>query len=203
MKFKTILDNIQNEGRSAIHRIEADTKRQIEEINRTTEESAEKQRSRILADGRARLSRETALIEQQAAVKSLQIHADARQKLIDSVLAETRQAFSDIRSRADYPRILFNLVEEVISSLSPSLINGQRIILHFDDCDQETIRDLMESHQFDVETRFDLKTDGGCFGETSDGKVTSNNTLDSRFQRASALLQQKLSLYFEEKVSSV
>ena len=101
MKFKSILDNIQNEGQLAINQIEADTKRQIDTINRAAEENAEKQRSRILTDGRARLNRETAIIEQQAAVKSLRIHADARQKLIDTALEESRQLFPAIRTRSD------------------------------------------------------------------------------------------------------
>jgi len=203
MKFKTILDNIQNEGQIAIQRIEADTKREIDEINRSAEGNAEKQRSRILADGRARLSRETAIIEQQAAVKSLQVHADARQKLIDAVLTETRKSFSSIRSRSDYPSILVKLIDEAIKSLSPSLLEGQRIIMHFDERDHLTIEKIMREQLSDLETRFDLKTDGGCYGETSDGKVSTYNTIESRFQRAVALLQQKLSLYFEDKVSSL
>ena len=202
MKFKSILDNIQNEGQLAINQIEADTKRQIDTINRAAEENAEKQRSRILTDGRARLNRETAIIEQQAAVKSLRIHADARQKLIDTALEESRQLFPAIRTRSDYSIILLKLIKEVIKSLTPSLLEGQRIIMYFDERDHSIVEKIMKEQHFDVETRFEITTAGGCTGETGDGKVSSQNTIESRFLRAGALLQKKLSLYFEDKVTS-
>ncbi len=202
MDFQAILDGINAEGQQEIKRIEADAKKQAEEIRQTAEKNAEKQRKRIVSDGKARLNRESALIQQQAAVQSLKIHADARQKLIEAVLENTKEAFPDIRKRKEYPSILSQMVDEVIQSISPSLLEGQRIILHFDKRDKTIAEKIIKEKKYDVDTKFDLQSAGGCTGETDDEMVTTLDTIESRFTRANDILQQNLSIFFEEKISS-
>ena len=202
MDLQAILDGIRAQGQQEIKRIEADAKKQVEEINQSAKINAEKQRKRIIADGRGRLNRETALIQQQAAVQSLKIHADARQKLIEVVLENTKKAFPAIRKRKDYPSILSKLVNEVIQSITPSLLEGQRIILHFDKRDKTTTEKIIKDKKYDVNTKYDLESAGGCTGETDDEMVTTLDTIESRFTRANDVLQQNLSIFFEEKISS-
>jgi vacuolar-type H+-ATPase subunit E/Vma4 len=201
MDFQAILDGIQAEGLQEIKRINADAKKQIEEINESAEKNAEKQRRRIIADGRARLNREVALIQQQAAVQSLKIHADARQKLIEEVLDNTKKTFPSIRKRKDYPTFLSQMVEEVIHSITPSLLEDQRITLHFDKRDKKIAEDIIKKQKYDVDVAYDLESAGGCTGETEDELVTTLDTIESRFDRADDILKQRLSVFFEEKIS--
>jgi vacuolar-type H+-ATPase subunit E/Vma4 len=202
MDFQAILDGIKAEGQQEIERIQADAKKQAGEINQTAKQNAEKQRKRILADGRTRLNRETALIQQQAAVQSLKIHADSRQHLIEATLENTKKAFPAIRKRKDYPAILSRMVNEVIQSVTPSLLEGQRIIIHFDKRDKTVAEKIIKENKYHIDTKFDLESAGGCTGETDDELVTTLDTIESRFSRANDVLQQNLSVFFEEKISS-
>lgn len=199
MDFLAILDGIKTEGQLQIQKINDEAENRIAEINRNAENTAGIQRKRILSDGRARLNRECALIDQQASVQCLKIHADARQSLIDIVLNHTQVSFQHIRERKDYTDILSSLIEEVIDSLLPSLLKNQTIILHFDNRDEMVIKKIIKNQKHSVELQFDIKTNGGCIGETGDGLVKVLNTIESRFERANSLIQQKLSVFFEEK----
>lgn len=202
MKLQAILDGIQAQGLLEIDRIQKEAQRQIDEINQAAEKNAGQQRLRILADGRARLNREIALINQQAAVRALQIHADARQKLIQEVLDAVRENLPSIRKRKDYKDILSRMIEDVMDSLSPSLLEGQSIILHFDPRDRDLVQALLQKRGQQTDILFDEESSGGCVGETSDALVITRNTIESRFERAHQILQQSLSVFFEEKVSS-
>jgi len=202
MDFTAILDGIEAEGKQQIQKIENETSRILNDINRTAESLAGERRERILFDGRTRLNRERTLIEQQAAVHALKVHADARQKLIETALKNVQQSFESIRSRKDYEIFLSNTVDEVISSLTPSLIENQGIVLHFDPRDTRTVEKIMTHSNTPITIRFDIKTSGGCTGESDDGHVVTLNTIESRFAHAGQMIQQELSIFFEDKISS-
>jgi len=202
MEFQAILDGIEAEGQLQIGRIEEDAKRQIAQINQSAEKDGDKQKKRILSDGRARFNRECALIDQQASVQCLQIHADARQSLIEAVLKDTRDAFPALRERKDYPDFFSRMVDETIETLTPSLLEGQKIILRFDSRDKAMAERILKNKEYPVELKLDINSYGGCHGETGDGMVLTRNSIESRFEQARSYLQQKLSVFFEGKISS-
>jgi vacuolar-type H+-ATPase subunit E/Vma4 len=201
MDFTAILDGIEAEGQLQVQKIEKDAAKALNEINHAAENMAGERRDRILFDGRARLNRERALIEQQASVQTLKVHADARQKLIESALEKAQRSFDSIRRRKDYKQFLSNTVDEVIASLTPSLLENQGIVIHFDTRDKETAEKILAKTKSVVEIRFDITTSGGCTGESEDGQVITLNTIESRFNHASQMIHQELSVYFEEKIS--
>jgi vacuolar-type H+-ATPase subunit E/Vma4 len=201
--LQAILDGIESAGRQRIKAIETDAKFQVSQINLKARQEAGEQENRILSDGRARLNREQALIEQQAVVRSLQIRADARQVLIGEVLKKVKLNLGKVRERKDYPQILGQLVDETLKALQPSLLEGQRIIIHFDQLDKAAATELKKKANLPMELLFDIQCSGGCTAETDDELVSVKNTIESRFERASAALQQKLSIYFEGKSASI
>lgn len=202
MDFMAILDGIKAEGQLQIQKIEKEAARSLREINQAAETLAGERRDRILFDGRARLNRERTLIEQQASVQALKVHADARQKLIEGALEKVQGSFESIRSRKDYEEFLAATVNEVISSLTPSLLADQMIILHFDPRDMDAVEKISANIPQPVKIQYDISTSGGCTGESDDGQVVTLNTLESRFNHASQAIQQELSVFFEEKISS-
>lgn len=202
MDLDAILDGIQQAGQQQIEQIEHEAERQSSQILAKIQKDADVQKKRILADGHARLNREQALIEQQAVIQSLQIHADARQKLIDSVLKNVTARFSGVRTRKDYEQVLSNLTRETIQSIVPSLMNKQKIILHFDPRDKEIAERIVKKLDETVLTEYDIECSGGCTAETEDGMVSVLNTVESRFEHAKPYVKQKLSLFFERKYSS-
>jgi vacuolar-type H+-ATPase subunit E/Vma4 len=192
-----ILEGIREAGRQKVRSLERDAQRQIEQVKAQAHDETAEQERRILADGNARLEREQALIEQQAAVAALQIHADARQALINETLEKTRGELSHIRSEADYPAILALWVDEALQALTPSLLPGQQVLLHFDPADRRAAEPLIKALFPMPRIAFDLSCAGGCRAESEDGLVTVDNTVESRLQRAGAALQRRLSVFFE------
>lgn len=203
MKFQAILDGITSEGLLQIRNIENEAGKSIAEIEESARQAASVQRNRILADGRARLNRECALIEQQATVQALQIHADARQKLIDATLENIENRFSEIRGSHAYEDFLALTIIEVDASLKPSLLENQRMTLHFDAKDKTLAEKIIAEKGINTDARFDILCQGGCTGETGDGMVVTRNTIESRFERANTILQQTLSRFFEEKITPI
>lgn len=202
MDLQAILDGIEIAGKRQIKQIEEGAQFQVSQINLKARQEAGEQENRILSDGRTRLNREQALIEQQAVVRSLQIHADARQVLIEEVLQKVKHNTGNLRERKDYAHILSQLVDETMTAIQPSLLEGQRVIIHFDELDRAVAAELLKKVKLPVESKFDIHCSGGCVAETEDQLVTVKNTIDSRFEHASAALQQKLSIYFEGKSTS-
>ncbi len=203
MDLQAILDGIESAAKHQIKQIEEDAKFQVSQINLKAREETGEQEKRILSDGRARLNREQALIEQQAVVRSLQIHADARQMLIEEVLQKVKHKTGSFRDRKDYPLILGRLVDETLKALHPSSLDGQPMIIHFDEKDKSAAAELLDKVEFPLVSKFDIQCSGGCVAETEDQLVTVKNTIESRFERASAALQQRLSIFFEGKNTSV
>lgn len=202
MDLQTILDGIEGACKQQIRQIDENASERIDQITLKARQEAGEQEKRIVFDGRARLNREQALIAQQAVVRSLQIHADARQVLIEEVLQAVRSKIDQIRGRKDYAGILAQLVNETIEGLQPSLMKGQQIVIHFDEHDKGTTKEILKKYTLPLEANYDIHCAGGCTAETEDKMVSVSNTLESRFEQASSVLQQKLSIFFEGKSST-
>ena len=202
MELEAILDGIRKAGRQQVALIEQEADRQASDILSKAQNDAETQKKRILADGKARLNREQALIEQQALIQALQIHADARQNLIEAVMGKVKERMPDVRKRGDYAEILEKLTAEALDFIEPSKLKGQRIILHFDARDRALAESIVKKYDQPIMVQFDLQCTGGCNAETEDGKVFTLNTLDSRLEHSLPSIKQKLSIFFERKCSS-
>ena len=202
-EIEAILNGITTAGRKQISEIRNNANKQKREIYARADSEANAQKARILSDGQTRLNRTQAVIEQQQVMKSLQMHADARQRLISTVLEQTQKKLSGVRSQGNYKNILHTLISDAINALKPSLLHNQKIVLRFDKQDKTIVESMASTDLFiGVTIRFNIICRGGCIAESEDGLVQTYNTFDSRFQRALPLIQQNLSKYFEEKISS-
>jgi vacuolar-type H+-ATPase subunit E/Vma4 len=202
IEISTINDGIVEVGQNQIEQIEISAEKQIAGIRSKAEAEANIQKNRILKDGKARLNRTRAVIEQQSIMQSLQIHADARQELIDRVIAKAKDRITTARTKEKYSEILNTLVLDAIQALEPSLLEKQNIILHFDERDEAISKNILKTLKKNVTPKYDLSCDGGCIAESEDGLVSTLNTFESRFQRSLAMIQQILSVFFERKMST-
>lgn len=202
MELDAILDGIQTAGQQQIDQIHREAERKTSQIKSKIQKDADVQKKRILDDGKAHLHREQAMIEQQAVIQALQIHADARQSLIERVIKKAAEGFSNLRNSKDYKVILGNLIGEALDCIKPSLINDQKIVLHFDPRDKALIKSLLKNITQEVDVQYDIECSGGCNAETEDGMVLALNTIESRFEHAEPYIKQNLSIFFERKFSS-
>ena len=202
IEISTIIDGIVEAGQNQIEQIEVSAEKQITDIRSKAEAEAFFQKNRILKDGRARLKRMRAVIEQQSIMQSLQIHADARQELIDRVIADAKERIAEARLQGKYSEILNTLVLDAIQALEPSLLENQKIILRFDKQDEAISKKIIKTLEKNVILKYDLSCAGGCIAESEDGLVSTLNTFESRFQHSLAKIQQTLSVFFERKIST-
>ncbi len=202
MEFNAILDGIQKAGQQQIDQINREAERQTSQIIVKINKDAEFQKKRILDDGKAHLNREQAMIEQQAIIQSLQIHADARQDLIESVIKKASDGFANLRDSDSYGSILEAMINEAVNCIRPSLVNDQKIVLHFDPRDKALLKKILKKFDQAIDAQFDIECSGGCNAETEDGLVLALNTIESRYCHAEPYIKQNLSLFFERKFSS-
>lgn len=202
MDLGAILDGIKKAGQLQIVQIQQDAESQALKIIAETEKEARLQQNRILADGQARLIREQALIMQQAQIQALQMHADARQQLIENVINAALKELSELRNKTVYEKILKCFVTESIEALSPSLLNNQKIIMHFDPCDRSISEKILKDCPLQISVQYDLKCLGGCIAESEDGMVRTLNTIESRYEHVQSHIKQNLSLFFESELST-
>ena len=202
MEFESILDGIEKIADTQIAEIKQQTDQRIKDIQASYKKEAEEIRSNLEQEGHVRLNREAALIKQQAEMQYLQTISDARQKLIQATLDQVKDKLEKTRdSKEDYKKLLSFLIEEAIDDLQPSLGNDHTIILSCSSKDKDLVKGFKADPVYTIQFNFDLDCWGGCNASSADGKVCVYNTLNDRYQRAVPILQQKLSLFFNEKMA--
>ena len=202
IEIGAIIDGIAEAGKKQIDEIGETAEKQVAEIQSKAEAEASIQKNRILKDGHARLNRTRSLIEQQTIMQSLQLHADARQELINKVIVGAEKKIATVRNETKYIEILEKLMMDAINALKPSLLDEQKVILHFDKRDEAISKGLMKDLEEIVIPKYDISCHGGCIAESEDGLVNTLNTFESRFQHSLAMIQQTLSVFFERKIST-
>lgn len=201
MPLKAVLEDIRKSGNKRAEDMLKEGEAEASQILDQARKDAESQGKRILEEGKTRLRRQEAVIEQQAIMRALQVHADARNKLIEDVINRARSSFPAIRNRADYIGILSSLTDECLRIIAPSLLEDQTIILHFDPRDKKISEPIVKKYDYPLKTEYDDENMGGCTAETEDGLIVAQNTIESRFEHAEPFLRQNLSLFYERKMS--
>ena len=202
MEFNTILDGILKIADKQIAEIKQQTDSRIKDIETSYKKEAEKIRADLEREGKVRLNRESALIKQQAEMQYLQNVANARQELIQKTLDETKSRLENVRdSKKEYKFLLKMFIDEAIQEIKSSLGDDKTIFLFFDPKDKELVKDYKGDTSYALQFEFELDCWGGCNASSVDGKVHVYNTLNDRFQRAKPFLQQRLSLFFDEKTA--
>ena len=202
IEIKAIIDGVLEAGQQQIIKIEGEAEKKVSEIRSRAEAEANVQKNRILKDGQARLNRRSALIEQQAVMQALQLHAGARQRLIEIVLENTKEKMSTVRNDERYKKILEMLAVDAVNAIKPSLLDGQKVMLHFSEQDKAIAKGFVKELGEQVVPKYDISCQGGCVAESEDGMVRTLNTFESRFQHSLPLIQQTLSIFFERKIST-
>jgi len=200
IEIQAIIDGIFEAGQQQISEIEGAAEKKVDEIRSKAEAEANVLKKRILKDGQARLNRASALIEQQAVMQALQLHAGVRQGLIENVLEKVKEKMSTVRNDKRYKKILEMLAVDAANAIKPSLLDGQKVILHFNEQDKAIAKSFVKELGEQVIPKYDISCQGGCIAESEDGLVRTLNTFESRFQHSLPLIQQTLSIFFERRI---
>ena len=201
MSLDAILDGIRKSGRKQISEINSSTTAKIESLQQKAFQDVNTLREKNRLEGKMRLSKEEALIEQQTKLKTLQVFADARQKLIEVTLDKVQKDLNGFRTSPQYPGVLNLLIQEALDELRPSLQKGQLINLLVDARDIDLVSEQVKQFS-DVILKKEINCCGGCIAQSDDGRVIVLNTLDARFARILLFLQTRLAVYFDQKAAA-
>jgi V/A-type H+-transporting ATPase subunit E len=100
---------------------------------------------------------------------------------------EAQKILSSVRSRADYENNFRKMVQEVVLELE-----GGDIQLHVDKRDENLCKKVLSELKLNCEVVTDITSAGGLNASTKDGKFIVFNTIESRFEKAKALLKPEI-----------
>jgi vacuolar-type H+-ATPase subunit E/Vma4 len=132
-----------------------------------------------------------------ARLEALRVVADARTEALETVLDRVRTALSVAREDPRYPDLLKHLAGEALKDLAGALANGETGRLSADPRDRQILAGFLESRPPNPTVEFDLVCLGGVLALSPDGRVTVDNTLETRLERAGTSLRAELAQALE------
>jgi V/A-type H+/Na+-transporting ATPase subunit E len=100
---------------------------------------------------------------------------------------EAQKILSSARSRPDYENNFRKMLKEVVLELE-----GEDVQLHIDKSDENLCKKLLLELKLNCDVITDITSAGGLNASTKDGKFIVFNTIESRFERAKALLKTEI-----------
>ena len=100
---------------------------------------------------------------------------------------EAQKILSSVRSHPDYENNFRKMLQEVVLELE-----GEDIQLHIDKRDENLCKKVLSELKLNCEVITDITSTGGLNASTKDGKFIVFNTIESRFEKAKALLKPEI-----------
>jgi V/A-type H+-transporting ATPase subunit E len=110
-----------------------------------------------------------------------------KDEVYKKAFVEAQKILSSTRSRADYENNFRKMLQEVVFELK-----GEDIQLHIDKRDENLCKKLLSELKLNSEVVTDITSAGGLNASTKDGKFIVFNTIESRFEKAKALLKPEI-----------
>lgn len=107
-----------------------------------------------------------------------------REKLVQEAFSEAEERLSVIRDRPDYDKVFERLLAEAAEG-----VKGETMILHVDPRDADLARTSARRMGLDADLATDLDTAGGVRISIAQGKVSRQNTLESRLAKARRIMK--------------
>ena len=183
MALEDMLKALEEEGCAECERILSQAEERAKRIVEEAEQEGVAIKEAHMAKARELLRSEKSRILSEAnfAVKKAVIQA--KDLLISQVFDRVSDRVKKMRSSPDYPDVFRKLASE-------ALANAQgRVLVSVDERDQEIARSVLNDLGADYELRTDIECCGGLTVTTAEGRITFVNTLDSRLDKARAVLK--------------
>lgn len=168
--------------------IAADTQAKLNTIRLEAEIAAREQHERARRQATSNLADEVALERQQTQLLAGRAYQQARAQQIAAVLDAAKDRLSTLRETKSYPDIYGRLLREALFLLERE---DGLIVIRADPRDRTLLERLLEEDNISAaEIKYDLVTAGGAIISNVGDYVLIDNTLETRFGRAQAQLQQ-------------
>jgi len=197
MSLEHILQALEAETDRQIAEIERAAQAEIERIKAEAEAEAEAVCRKHRAAGQAMLQVERTRRLNRAKLEASQQVLQTREKLIIAALAATRQHLVALTAAETYPPLLRQLTEESVATLGKT----QPLCLRARKTDVELMNQIAQELGLSATVIGDL-TDGDssepapCLGglavSTADNRISLTNTLEARLQRVAQLYRAQI-----------
>ncbi len=203
MSLEVILASIEASGEAEIDRLRSEAESRARPILDAAERKAAIAREEARRAALWPAVAERARRLHQAKIEALRAVGEARQRLIETVLLETRRRLTDLRADPDYPLILRRLISEAITALGEAELRGGRAVLKIDPRDEPHLSHILNDLCPSLQVVSSLQGWGGIIITSGDGRIVVNNTLEARLERAMPYLRQGLVAFIEEGLKTV
>lgn len=155
--------------------------------------------------------RERSRLIHRAHLEAMQTLGNARDTLVDKAFDQIRECLFHYRADPNYPAVLSRLVQETLSELEGSSVEGQtnEILLMADPRDEHVLENILTTMrlelplQQELPIQYELNCWGGINARSCDGRIVSINTLEARLERATPALRRFLAANFEPVARAV
>ncbi len=112
---------------------------------------------------------------------------ETKDEVYKKAFSEAQKILSSARSRADYENNFRKMLQEVVLELE-----GEEIQLHIDKKDENLCKKLLSELKMNCDVVTDITSMGGLNAGTKDGRFIVFNTIESRIEKAKALLKPEI-----------
>jgi vacuolar-type H+-ATPase subunit E/Vma4 len=199
VSLDAILAAITASGDAAVAQAHADLEAQLRQIEAEAEAQARVRFEAACREALFPVGRECARLLHRARLESLHLLGQARHELVAAALVEIRQRLMHVRQQAGYAVLLQRLLHEVLDALGSEEVAANPPHVLLDARDEALVRACLRADG--VAARATLETSLECWGgvivRSGDGRITVDNRLETRLERARPVLQQELAAAFE------
>jgi len=203
MSLEAILASIESSGEAEIEGLRREAESRARQIVEAAERKAAIAREEARRAALWPASAERARRLHQAKLEALRTVGAIRQQLSETMLLETRQQLAELRAELNYPLILRRLIAEALDALGETELHDGRVVLEIDPRDEPQVRLILKDLSVSLQVVAALHGWGGVVVASGDGRVTVDNTLESRLERAAPFLRQNLVAFIEEGLTKV
>lgn len=203
MSLEMILASIESSGEAEINLLRSEVESRAQQALEAAERKAAIAREEARRAALRPAAAERARRLHQAKLEALRTVGEVRQRLIETMLSETRRRLADLRADPDYPLILSRLTTEATAALGEAELRNGHVVLEIDPRDERHFSHLLNELGVNPQIVYSLHGWGGVVVTSGDGRIVVDNTLEARLERATPFLRQDLAAFIEEGLKTV
>jgi len=188
-EIETLSRAILREAEVDARQIKEDAQAKADLIRQRAQEQAEKERKQILDHARQEAERLRGQVVANAQLKARTLQLEHREKLLDRVFDSAKQKLSAIEKRADYKKLVAQLLREGLVQLK-----ANKAVVRADAATQKVLKDgvldeISKELNAEITPGNVLEEGTGVIVEASDGHLHFDNTLETRLSRLQSQLR--------------
>jgi vacuolar-type H+-ATPase subunit E/Vma4 len=177
------------EARAETDQLKTQAEAKADQIRRRAEVEADRERKTIVDQALQEAERLRSQALASAQLKSRAMELAHREQMLDKVFSGVAQALSSATQRRDYQEIAIALVREGLAQLRSGHVQIRADAGTVQHLTQAALQDISKSMQTEVTLGEALEHGTGVVLEASEGRLTFDNTLETRLARIQGQLR--------------